>query len=216
VSREVVLDEGFESGPTPLATGVPREPDVWAGDFTAIVGETQGVTPASGGRMLQMLRADHQGKPKSAGSYVGERFRLVDLRPLRGEIADGDAVLELSAMFNAVIPAGERYRCTVGVYALSGEVPGSPALLSISALHLNALAMARKSRQQIDSDPRSWQRCDTELRLPGETDFVLIHVGLAHVGRRQARESFGGHFIDDVRLTLTRRPAAAGGGRSQP
>jgi len=206
---QTVLDDGFEFGPAPLAVGVPKEPDVWAGDFSTIVGPTQGVTPASGDRMLQILRADYEGKPNSAGSYVGDLFRIVDLRSRRGEIAGGDAVLEFSAMFNAVIPGNEKYRCTVGVYAMSGDVPSNPALLAISSLHLNALAMARKSRQQIDPDPRSWQRCETELRIPGETDFVLVHVGVAHVGRLQARESFGGHFVDDVRINLTRRKSGS-------
>ena len=96
-----LLEDGFESGPAPLATGVPVEVARWGGDYSEVVGEQQGVRPAVGQKMLRFLRGDYEGRdiPSSHSSDV---FRLVDVRPYRHEFADGGAVVQLSAIFNAI------------------------------------------------------------------------------------------------------------------
>lgn len=202
-----LLQESFESNPAPLVTGVPVTPGRWSGDVTEVTGEQQGVKPEKGNKMLRFLRADYEGKSKPEGSYVGDLYRLIDLRPSRQEFADGGAVVQLSAAFNAfAFPQAERYDVSASVYALNAEMaanlsaPGNPGVPD------EALAMTRKSLQRMDRDPLTWEKVEGELRLPPDTEFLLIHLSVIHGTRPQQRETFDGHFLDDVRVTLARRP----------
>lgn len=199
----VILDDGFESGPAPGVAGFPSGPDAWGGDFSRVTGSRPGVAPAGGALMLQILRADYQGKPRPDGSYCGDLYRMIDLRPYRRELADGAAVVQLSAAFNAAeFPAAEQYGCAVSAHALTAEMAANPAGASAPG---GALAMARNSRLRLDRDPLTWQRVEAELRLPADADFLLVHVGVAHIPRFQKRAVFDGHFVDEVRVTLGRR-----------
>lgn len=201
-----LLQESFDSGPAPRVTGVPTEAGVWSGDYSEVVGEQQGVKPESGQKMLRLSRADYEGKAAPQGSYVGDVYRLMDLRPTRHEFADGGAVVQVSAAFNAfAFPEEERYGISVAVYALSAELASSPSGLGNPSLANEALAMARKILSQPDRDPRTWQKVEGELRLPPDTEFLLIHLSVTHATREQKRDTFDGHFLDDVRVTLARR-----------
>lgn len=202
-----LLQESFESNPAPLMAGVPVTPGRWSGDATEVTGEQQGVKPENGKKMLRFLRADYEGKAKPQGSYVGDLYRLIDLRPSRPEIADGGAVVQVSAMFNSfAFPKTEQYGVSASAYALNAEMasnlsaPGNPGVPD------EALAMTRKSLQRMDRDPLTWQKVEGELRLPSDTEFLLIHLSVIHATREQQRETFDGHFLDDVRVTLARRP----------
>lgn len=199
-----VLDEGFESGPAPRPAGMPRSPDVWSGDFSEITGTQRGVKPAVGEKMLRILRADYEGKPAPERSYAGDLFRIVDLRPFRAAISGGTAMLRASAAFNAALyPAGERYGCSVAVFALTAEMAADPATVRDSGAEDAALAMARKCRPGLDRDPATWQRLEAELVLPAETEFLLMHVSFSHSAAGQRRPEFEGHFLDDIRVSIT-------------
>jgi len=121
--QAVLLNDGFESGPAPLVTGAPLQAGVWSGDYSEVVSEQQGVKPESGTKMLRILRADYEGKPRPEGSYVGDLYRLIDLRSFRQALADGNAVAQMSAVFNAApFPKEEAYSCVVSLYALSADM----------------------------------------------------------------------------------------------
>ena len=200
-----LLRESFESGPAPLVTGIPIKAGSWGGDFTEVVGEQQGVKPESGKKMLRFLRADFEGKAKPEGSYISEVHQLIDLRPYRREFADGGAVVQLSAAFNAFsFPAEEAFVCSVSLQTLDAETAINGSTRIGETLLIDCLAMARNSRQ-LDRDPESWQRLNAELRLPPNADFILIRIALAHTNKAQRRETFDGHYLDSVRLTLARR-----------
>lgn len=207
VERRVnVLDEGFESEAAPLVTGLPTSVDVWGGDFTEVTGAHQGVAPAEGSKMLRMMRADYEGKANSAGSYCGDLFRIVDLRPLRRQFANGQGTVELSAAFNAAnFPEAEQYRCSIAIHALTAEVATGPELLTGAVLANSSLAMTRQACPRMDRDPKTWQSVDGKMQLPMETDFLLIHIGVNHIPKFQNRVSFDGHYLDNVRLTLHHR-----------
>jgi hypothetical protein len=201
-----LLQEGFESGPAPLVIGVPIEAGSWSGDYTEVVGEQQGVKPASGKKMLRFLRADYEGKPTPAGSYPGDLYRLIDLRPYRHEFTNGSAVVQASAGFNSVsFPERERYACAVRIYALSAEMVMSGAILKGASLRDGGLAMASERMPQLDRDPRSWQRVESELRLPAVAEFLLIHLSVSNLTKDEVKDAFRGHYLDDVRVFLTRR-----------
>lgn len=203
-----LLDEGFESGPAPLVTGLPAGAGVWSGDFSEVVGEQQGVKPESGRKMFRFLRADYEGKANAEGSYVGDLYRLIDLRAYREEFDDGNATVHVSAAFNAIaFPKEEAYSCMISVHALDSEMAMSPAGLTEAMSANGSLATARKRLPALDRDPGTWQRVDEELRLPAETEFLLIHLVVIDATKGRKRITFDGHYIDDVRVTLTRRSA---------
>lgn len=202
-----LLQESFESGPAPLATGMPVKAGQWTGDFSEIVGGQQGVKPETGKKMLRFLRADYEGKVKPEGSYAGDLYRLIDFRPYLNEFTDGRAVVRTSAGFNsASFPERERYSCVVRAYALSAEMVMSGAFLNGASLRDGALATASKGMPQLDRDPRSWQRVESELRLPAEAEFLLIHVSVSNLTKDEVKDVFRGHYLDEVRVSLLQRP----------
>ncbi len=201
-----LLQESFESGLAPLVVGVPMGLGMWSGDFTEVVGAQQGVKPESGKKMLRFLRADFDGKVKPEGSYISDVYQLIDLRPYRREFADGGAVVQLSAAFNAfAFPAQEAFGCSVSLHALDAETAMNGSTRFGGTLLTDCLAMVCNSRMKVDRDPATWQRLNAELRLPPNADFILIRIGLEHSNKAQRRETFDGHYLDGVRLTLARR-----------
>ena len=201
-----LLQDGFESGPAPQVTGLPWEIGKWSGDFTEIVGDQQGVKPAGGGKMLRFLRADHEGMPSPEGRFIGDLDRLVDVRAYRREFGDRGGVVQLSAVFNAIaFPADESFECSVTVYALDTETALALQGKLNSNVAIDSLAMARSSRLHMDRVPKTWEPVTAELMLPAKTDFLLLHLAVAHSTKSQRRVTFDGHYLDDVRLTLVRR-----------
>ncbi len=203
-----LLQESFDSGPAPLVIGVPIEAGKWSGDFTEVVGEQQGVRPETGRKMLRFLRADYEGKVKPEGSYISEVYQLIDLRPYQREFADGGAVVQLSAAFNAfAFPAEEAFGCSVSLHAMDAEMALSGVTQMSDMFLTDCLAMARNNRMKVDRHPATWQRLSAELRLPPGAEYLLIRIGLEHSNKTQRRVNFDGHYLDDVRLTLARRAA---------
>jgi hypothetical protein len=201
------LQEGFESGPAPLVTGVPIEAGKWSGDFTEIVGEQEGVRPAKGGKMLRFLSADYEGKSNAGPSRTASVWRLVDLRPYRREFGDGGAVAQLSAVLNSqAFPQGRSYLGFVQIHALDAEMAVALKERHWTELNASSLALTRSAGVALDRDPATWQRIDCEQRLPGNADFLLIEIGLKQMPKTSQSAEFAGHFLDDVRLTLARRP----------
>ncbi len=202
-----LLQESFESGPTPLATGVPVEPGRWSGDYSEVVGADQRVKPESGNRMLRILRADYEGKPESEGSFVGDISRLIDVRPYRAEFADGGAVVQFSAGFNAfAFPDGETYECKLSVHAYDAETATNGSLRIGNTRIASELAGASTARIKLDRDPATWQRTTGDLRLPADADFLLIRIAIQHPPLAPSKATFAGHYLDEVRLTLRRSP----------
>lgn len=206
----VLLREGFEAAPAPQVTGLPVTPGVWSGDFCRLSGARDNVQPLGGSQMFQFLRADYDGKPEPRG-YVGEIYQLVDLRGLREELKLGDAAIQVSAHFNAhAFPEQERYHGSVSVYALDAETATSGIARVGGELLSRALATTQRSSELLDRDSGAWQKSSTELLLPPQTEFLLVRFAVAHVGRGRelGHETFSGHYMDEVRLTLVHRPQA--------
>jgi hypothetical protein len=202
-----LLHEGFESGPAPLVAGVPVEPGRWGGDYTECVGVQPGLKPASGAKMLRFLRGDFAGRsiPTSHSSDV---FRLVDVRLYRHEIEGGDAVVQLTAVFNALpFPDDESFGATLTIFALDAGLAGNEIVKEQNVLSTESLAYSRSSRVMMDRDPATWQRVSNELRLPPGTEFVMLRIGMSNDTKSpdKRRDSFAGHFADKVQLVLAQR-----------
>jgi hypothetical protein len=217
-----LLQESFESGPPPLITGVPIEAGRWSGDYSKVVGDTDGVRPASGAKMLQFLRADYEGKPGRDG-YIADLFRIVDLRGSEFGVDRGDACVSVEARFRSVPLDGQgRVRCSVTVYALDAlPEPGERHELFLrprdgipeaeESQKTGATILATATRQEVfASTGDAWQTVRNELRVPPGTRFFMVHLHEWLFDSRGPREplpvEFSGLFVDDIRATLTHRP----------
>ena len=200
-----LLDDSFE-GSTKLASKVPLEPGVWRGDHAEVVGAEHDVKPGSGQRMLRFLRADFQGKPRASGGHIADLYRLVDLRGQRHEFSDGGAVVQASASVTAMpFPDSEKFGCAISIFALDAEsLPESASYIG-TALENDANAMARSSRTKLDRDPSSWQRLTTEMRLPANTEFLVVRLHINQLFESDGSSVFTGSYADDVRVVLTPR-----------
>jgi hypothetical protein len=208
---KTLFQESFEDGSAPVVTGVPSEPGIWSGDFSEVVLEQQGVKPAKGGKMLQLLRSDYEGRALPQPSRGGDVMRLVDVRPLLRETNGSEAVVTLSALFNAApFPAEERYNGMVTIYALgkNTELHGATE----DSVNTSALAFAIDRFQSLDRDSVTWQAASTRLLLPPSTEFVMLKVSVTRLPSENESPSslphavtFAGHFIDEVRASVQLR-----------
>ncbi len=202
-----VMRESFDGDVQLHSAGMPSEPGVWSGDYADIVGVSDGVQPAHGRHMLRFLRGDHEGRfiPESHASDV---FRIVDLRHLRRDLSDGTAVVHLGALFNAAGSAADPLFCTLTIYALDTALVHGGGPLADADVSRNSLAHSQSSRVRLDADPATWQRATNELRLPPETDYVMIRTGISNDSQVPGRrtDEFGAHYVDDVKLVIGHRP----------
>ena len=199
-SAMTLLRDSFESGPAPLVIGVPIEAGKWSGDYSEVVGEQQGVRPGAGVKMLRFARGDFEGM-SIPSSHSSDVFRLVDVRPFRSEFSDGGAVVQLTAMFNAVwFPEDENF-------ALDASLVGNEKVRGENVLSTESLAYSRSSKVAMDRDPATWQKVSNELRLPSDTDYLMIRMGMSNDTKSKSgrRDSFAGHFADKVQLVIARR-----------
>lgn len=218
-----LLKDSFESGPAPRVTGVPLEPGHWSGDYSEVVGEFRGVKPASGQKMLRMVRSDYEGKPNKDG-YIADIFRVIDLNRTDHDVDRGDAWVSVEARFRAL---GEDYQgrvhSSITIHALNmlptaeqrqefflkpsaGGGPGDG-----EGAQPSANILATTSRQSVyQSTKESWHTGRAELLVPPGTRYLMLHL---HEWRLDAKDykkpqpiEFSGLFLDDIRVTLTHRP----------
>ena len=207
-----IFRESFESGPAPLVTGVPQQPNQWSGDFSELVGEQQGVKPAHGTKMIRMLRADFEGKSLTKLNTYGDLMKIVDVRPFTRETNGGEVVFSASALFNAAtFPEAERYDGMVTLYALDEIGSTEINLLKDSLAHsCNGLGLS------LDRNPTTWESATTRLQLPAGTHFVVVKVSVRRMPKNKEPLStlpnpitFSGHFVDDVRASIHVRKMAS-------
>lgn len=202
-TRLALLDQ---ASPPPL--GIPKTPGIWSGDYTQVVPAQDGITPTSGSRMLQIQRADHEGKIDSEHSRVGNVWHLVDLRPYRNQSASGSLEIRASFSFNSTAhSAPEAHDCSVCINAVTAEFVSNGSLQDASKLYHRSLAAAIGRSPKIDANPRTWQKVSTELRLPPDADFALVSFNLAAPEPKDRKEivQFQGKYMDDLQISLGRR-----------
>ena len=200
-----IFRESFESGPAPLVTGVPQQPNQWSGDFSELVGEQQGVKPAHGTKMIRMLRADFEGKSVTKLNTYGDLMKIVDVRPFTRETNGGEVVFSASALFNAAtFPEAERYDGVVTLYAVDEIGSTEKNLLKNSLAHTcNGLGLS------LDRNPTTWESATARLQLPAGTNFVILKVSVRRMPKNKEPLStlpnpitFSGHFVDEVRASI--------------
>jgi hypothetical protein len=198
----VIFADGFESGPGPECRGLAGRAGVWSGDESRVVSEDQGILPAKGQRMLRLLRADYPGK-SGGDSYISDTFRVIDLRPYRDVVVTGGAIVTVTARYSAVsYPKDEIYQAGVCLYAIDSATFARISEIADEDLAQESLAMAQRRNFVFDHAPETWQLLDGELRLPAAADYVVIRMSVFHAQAAQRRATFGGHYLDDVIVSL--------------
>jgi hypothetical protein len=200
---KAVFSEGFESGVTKTAPGVPREVGHWSGDEAEVVSSPPQVKAHTGAKMLRFFSATYPGED-SPRSQWGDVYRIVDVRGLAGS---GRTVARVSGNFAQGVATGEeRFVCRVGAFALDQELSTLPSPLSHSWLQQNNSATG--SRRAVLTGAGRWQEVSVEVPISRETRFVVLH--LAVVQEQPTLTSgivqFPAHFMDDVKVELITRP----------
>jgi hypothetical protein len=206
----MLIQESFESGPAPLVTGMPQQVNLWSGDYSEIVDTGGEVAPVHGTKMIRLLRSDFEGKTSAKPSRQGDLMRIVDVQPFLRESNGGEVVVTLSALFNAVpFTNAGRHDAAVTVWALGPQFPTDENLMTDALAHSVGLC------RPLDDDPATWQRTSTRLLLPPGTERVLLKVSVSPLpvgGANRpapAYETFAGHFVDDVRASVSMRKVSA-------
>ncbi|MEK0445230.1 MAG: hypothetical protein RLZZ399_551 [Verrucomicrobiota bacterium] len=201
-----LLRDGFEKGPAPKVTGLPRECGVWSGDFCDIADAQGDVRPAHGKKMLRFLRADYEGKPNPEGNRTSGIWYLADVRGFGREILGGDTEVQISTLINGA-PSERTYMAFLSVYAWRADAWERVNRQDWRAVDSSALALSRGSKVDLDQDAGTWQRLDAALRLPPQTEFVLIQAAIKQTSHPGGPVAFGEQFLDHVRMTMwTRAP----------
>ncbi len=207
-----IFHDSFESGPSPVASGSPMEPDAWGGDHAKIVEALPSIQPANGKRMLRFLRADYVGKDPPTG-HMGDVYRVIDLQGHTSELSHGDTLAAVEAAFGSVpFDESQLFHAKLTMYALA-KLPADEAawhVLIRAPVHLAEGSLASASRRQELSSDITWQQLSLEMRLPSEARYLLIglHVADGYAARKHGSSppavEFEGQFADDVRVTLRR------------
>jgi hypothetical protein len=215
-----LLQESFEEGNPPIARGLPKTPGYWSGDFSQVVGAQREVSPKTGRKMLQFLRADYEGKPSQTG-YSGDLYRIIDLRGQGADLKDGKAMVTVEATFQGVpVQAPAEYSFNVCVNALdapptgdfwTGKRNGSDGILKSAEEAGDAFIPASAQRSfKMAPHGAGWEKARVELRIPPGTKFLLL--SFQFVDTRAGREGrqvhgdkvseFPGQFLDDIQVSL--------------
>lgn len=203
---------GFESAADPQADYIPSRIGQWGGDETTVIqgpGQ-QGITPKSGGSMLQFL----SGHPSSDNyqANASEIWRFIDLAPLRREAGGESLTVEYSAWFNSIRPVGSQ-RPSCGLSIVATCVPpaewtnhlweqASPFDHFRSNSWLQPPATAA-TKQRIDDDIRSWQPVTTVLAVPDDANYLLLHCYVADYSGGPSATVFPGQYVDDIEVRAT-------------
>lgn len=202
-----LLIESFEFSESISVTGVSQQSGHWSGDYSRIVRMEQDIEPINGQQMLRFLRADYEGKNEPEGSYMGDVFHLIDLRTIPSTMNRENAVINAAANFNMIpLSENERFYSSVSVFAFTADmIPNIQSFVG-SENDSYTLAMTRNS-MRLDNDTKTWQSIDCELKVPPEADFLLLKLSVSHDHKKGAKRriTFAGHYLDDVKVTLTSR-----------
>jgi len=185
---------GFDVSGRAAVGEVPVDFGYWSGLAYSLTTATAEIRPANGPGMLEFVNtsATHGGD--------SEVWQLIDLRPYKKLLADGQVEAKLSALFNRVngeANSGDKFGLALAAFH------GSPAEAKLlwAARRTDALAFADKELV-ADDKPETWEPLEVPAKLPPETDFVIVQIR-AMAPKGNPGVSLAGHFADLVDLRLS-------------
>jgi hypothetical protein len=185
----------------------PTGPGVWGGDMATIVPAEQGVKPRRGKNMLRF----HHGNFRSSGSANGAQVcQVVDLSKVKEAVRAGRVRAFASVFYNRV--AGNAQTDTSFSVSLIAYAGSPRQHFSLSQRR----ASVGRVHTGLDSDanPATWEKLAAGLRLPKNTDFLVIQIQAAeNIFNNLKGVEFDGHYADSAFVTLVADPPAPVGGR---
>lgn len=216
-----LLIEGFEQINSPAPHGMPLTPGTWSGDFVECTEAFANIMPLSGKRMLRFLRADYEGKPPAPG-WASSLYQCIDVRAFSADLRSGNHLAHAQAHFRSIsFDESKLYVANLQIFALDHPPRSSSTVIFSPASSLpdpeKESNFSRASAQrslQLRSAVDCWQKLEVDLRIPAETQYLLIALAVSEPSRwKSASDSstvfFPGQFADEVSVTLVR-------GHSQP
>ncbi len=164
------------------------------------VGESDGIIPYEGSRMLHFLNPN-----RTVDGVDSMVWQLIDVSAFLGEISTGNAIAEMSTRFNRVL--GDSQTDTefrIQIYAFAGNPD------SFWSQYMGDEDLAHVSESFFtDGDVTTWELAAAELILPANTDFVA--VGLRSIENIFNDDdisgvAFDGHYADAVTLNIVPEP----------
>jgi hypothetical protein len=219
--QTLLLQEDFESDKAPQTLGLPKAQDTWSGDYSKLVPSRLDVLPRSGRQMLQLLRADHQGKALKP-SYSADLYRYIPIPAAESSGQTHESAAAFEAHFRvAATPQARSYAACLWIHALD-SIPSASAppneWMSIEDLTVTPSEASRitaSTRRSLSIHPSSsdWQKLRVEMNLPQHTRSLLISLHVAEIRNPRtdpvdSPAEFPGVFIDDLQISLLRDQAA--------
>lgn len=185
----------------------PDTAGFWQGDLAEVVTEDDEdarlpeIRPCMDAWMLKFISSTVRGNLGSiAQSHTSTQLQLVDLGFYKSKIQQGDVKVVARALFDRV--EGDEQtdrRFTLRVRAYAGTLASFPTQwvdgtqLAVGATALTSDAVT------------GWQEVVVTLMLPQDTDFVAVELNATEdVFNDALLPEFDGHFVDGVRLEVSR------------
>ena len=190
----LILNGGFEVNET-TGGSLPTTTGDWAGDFSAIVGAQDGITPSEGTQMLNLMASTLTGDPPYGGG--SNMWQLIDAAPFFADISAGVARFAARADFNRVLGDVETdtlFELTVRAYA------GSPS--DFPTQNQNFLTVETATLIS-DGDISTWETAAiSDFSVPTNTEYLALVVrATENVFDDATLPELDGHYVDAVSLT---------------
>lgn len=199
--QSLVTNGFFESSEGPKI-GWPFVFGNWGGDKSEIVGISHGVTPFEGSQMLRFIYADFAHALSIRTS--SDIYQLINISSFQDDISTGLVMATASAYFNRVMgDAQTDSQFDVGLFALKGPLSGFTSQI------INGTYLAgSRTLLTTDSDIATWELSQFQLLLPGDAEFLALHIGAQEniFNDGPGGVEFDGHFADGVALNLSLIP----------
>lgn len=199
----LLADGGFEMN-TYRAGIVPNQPGYWEGDVASVLTENAiadtGIRSCDGSYLLRFDGTTNQGASPNTGA--SEVFQAIDLMADSTAIRSGGVKAVASALFTRIdfdAETDEQFELTL--MAFEGEI-GRLFFDFRSGLWLASENV--RIAPEVRNTP-AWTEALLELELPTTTTHLLLQLrAIENVHVDGEQPEFDGHFVDAVRLELSR------------
>jgi hypothetical protein len=188
----LVVNGGFEDDPN-IIFEEPDDYGYWAGNYSEVVGTSDGITPLEGSKMLHFIHAAY-------GDYADESmnselWQIIDISAFAALINAGEARAWGLSSFNRV--AGDPNTDTeflIQIAAYQGDPCDFWKLDDLTAESSSIIS---------DSNTSTWESASTSLFLPADTDFIVVKIAaVENVYNDIGGVEFEGHYGDSVCVTV--------------
>ncbi len=199
-ATNLLLNSGFEENDD-IGLHPPTSYGYWSGDAASVVGNSDGITPLEGDKMLKFIYAN----PEQPGGAVidSDVWQIIDVSSYIDQIRAGNLTAVASANFNRV-PGDAQTDTLFSLVVFAYQ--GSPS--SLADQISNKTQLSRMIGDQItDGILETWEFVSTTMPIPSETDFLVVKIKPSeNIYNDSSGTEFDGHYADAISLTVIPEP----------